>query len=290
MYYILALLTGVLISILIVTNGGLAATYGLYSSMVILHIIGFLPVLYLIWRKNEKPFSIQLSLPLYLGGLCNAVIILFASYAYRYISVSAILALGLLGQSVTAFFIDHFGLLGSPIYPLNKRKILGIPLILIGACSMIDGFFLWPVILAFAGGFFFVISRTLNAKLATSTNTTVCTFYHYLSGLIFSILIFLVLGRTEISYPRFGVDPFSSNWFIYFGGLVGILVIFLGNLTVPKIPALHLTLLAFVGQVTTGIFLDIIIIRSFPPLQLLIGVPLVTLGFLTTLFFDWFTA
>ena len=284
MYYILALLTGAFISSLIVMNGGLAATYGLYSSMVILHFIGLLPILFLVWYKNETPFSSKYPLPLYFGGACNALVILLASYAYRHLSVSAILALGLLGQSVAGTLLDQFGFFQVPKYPITRNKILSLILLLAGALLMMDGFVLRPVLLAFTGGILFVISRTLNARFATLTNTTLCTFYHYGIGLILSILAFLFFGASEISYPEFGMTPFSPNWYIYFGGIVGILVIFLGNLTVLKISALSLTLLIFIGQVTTGMSLDLVRMQEPPSPGLFIGVIFITFGLLANLF------
>ena len=278
MHYVLALIAGALVSLLIVMNGGLALEYGLFSSMVVLHVVGFIPISLFIWYKSEKLIRPKLPLSPYLGGAINTIAILCASYAYRHISISAILALGLLGQGFGGFILDHFSHFKIPKYQFSNRKLFGLLLILLGTFTMIGGFVILPTILAFMGGVFFVISRTLNAKFAISTNTNVCIFYHYATGLALSIMLFLVLGRAETSYPQFGIAPFATHWYIYMGGLVGILVIVFLNTAVSKVPALYLSLIIFIGQVTAGIILDIIRLQSIPSPTLLIGAALVIFG------------
>ena len=277
MYYILSLLMGMLIAVLVAVNGGLAAQYGLYSAAVIIHIIGLLFIAILIWLKRERPFSRKHPNVFYFGGAIGVLTIVFASASFGRISVSAILAFGLLGQGIAGLIIDQCGLLGMPKHPFRKHTLIGLSLILAGAASMIDTFEMQAVLLSFAAGLTFVISRTLNARLANVTNAYISTFYHYFIGLIVSILAFLLLGGNEAIYPEFGVAPLSSSWYIYTGGIVGIAVILLGNVTVMKISAFYLTLLVFIGQVLSGILIDLIISQELS-IRYFIGVILVTMG------------
>ena len=277
MFYFLSLLVGILISAMIVMNGGLATQYGLYSATVIIHIIGLIFITILIWLKKENPFSKKYPWIFYQGGAFGVSIIVFSSFAFGRISVSAILALGLLGQSVAGLIIDQFGLMDMPKHPFVKSKIIGLILILIGTAAMIDSSQLWAMFVAFAGGVSFVISRTLNARLSTLTSLHISTFYNYIVGLIVSILIFLLLGSNEVTYPEFGVSPFSPNWYIYIGGVVGVVVILLSNITVLKVSAFYLTLLIFIGQVSSGVIIDIVISQELS-IRYFIGAILVTLG------------
>ena len=285
MYYLLSLLTGILISAVIAFNGGLAAQYGLYSATVLVHISGLLFIAILVCMKGEKPFSRKHPYMLYLGGAANVLTILFASFAFGRISVSAILALGLLGQSIAGLIVDQYGLLGMVKYPFAKYKLVGLLLILAGAASMIDGFEIWAAIIAFASGVTFVISRTLNARLASLTGMNISIFYNYFIGLIVSILGFLLLGGGEAAYPEFGISPFSSYWYIYIGGVVGVFVILLSNITVPKISAFYLTLLIFIGQVLSGVLIDFVISQELSP-RYFIGIIFVTTGLCVNLLLD----
>jgi transporter family-2 protein len=266
-------------------NGGLAGQYGLYSATVLIHIFGLLFISILLSIKREKPFSKKYPWTFYLGGAWGVLIILFASYAFGRISVSAILALGLLGQSVAGLIIDQFGILGMTKHPFKKHKIGGLLLILIGALSMIDTFQWWAVILAFAGGVVVVISRTINAKLATLTTMYTSAFYNYAVGLVVSIFAFLLLGGGESIYPYFGFSPLSSSWYIYLGGVIGVAVVLLSNITVVKVSAFYLTLLMFIGQVTSGVIIDFILLQEVS-LRLLIGAIFVTIGLSANLFID----
>ncbi|MDR0296015.1 MAG: DMT family transporter [Prevotellaceae bacterium] len=285
MYYFLSLLTGILIAVLVAFNGGLAEQYGLYSATVIIYMSGLLIITIFVCLKKEKPFSRKYPYALYLGGAFSVSTIIFASFAFGRVSVSAILALGLLGQSVAGLIVDQFGFLGMPKYPFAKHKIVGLLLVLAGAMTMVDGLDIWAVIMAFAAGVTFIVSRTLNAKLANETNIYIGTFYNFFIGFIVSILAFLILGGGEVAYPDFGISPFSPHWYIYTGGIIGIFVILLNNITVIKISAIYLTLLLFVGQVFSAIVIDLIIQQELSG-RYLIGAVLVTTGLCVNLLLE----
>ena len=44
---------------------------------------------------------------------------------------------------------------------------------------------------------------------------------------------------------------------------MGVAVVLLSNLTVPRVPAFRLTLLLFIGQIFTGVLLDLLLGNSF---------------------------
>ena len=56
MYYFLALLVGVVISVMVSLNGGLTQAYGAYGAAVIVHVVGVVFALALCLIKKEKPF------------------------------------------------------------------------------------------------------------------------------------------------------------------------------------------------------------------------------------------
>lgn len=282
MYYLFSLLMGILISVMVAFNGGLTTQYGVYSATVMIHIVGLLLITTVVLFKRERVFSQRYAWFLYLGGAIGVMTTIFNNFSFGRISVSAILALGLLGQSVTGLIIDQYGFLGMPKHPFTRQKLIGIFLIIIGIVSMINNFEIIAVVVSFAAGVNIILSRTLNGKLSNLTSERVSTFYNYIVGLIISIPVFLLLGRNEIILTEFA---FSPRWYIYLGGVLGVCVVLIGNITVVKISAFYLTLLIFIGQVFTGVLIDMVISQQLSSRNLIGGV-LVAAGLSVNLFLD----
>ena len=300
MYYFLSLLTGILISVMIAFNGGLTNQYGVYSATVIIHIVGLVLITIVVLAKREKPIttgkpqfaangqpypaadSERRAWFLYLGGAIGVLTTIFNNFAFGRISVSAILALGLFGQSIAGLVIDQNGFFGMPKHLFSRRKLIGLALILAGIASMINNFEIIAVVISFIAGVTIVLSRTLNAKLADLTSMRISTFYNYLVGLFVSIPVFLLLGRNEINLSEFAISP---NWFLYLGGVLGVGVVLLSNITVMKVSAFYLTLLIFIGQVFSGIVIDLVISRELS-IRILIGGLFVVLGLTINLILD----
>jgi len=86
--------------------------------------------------------------------------------------------------------------------------------------------------------------------------------------------VFLLLGTGEQIWLGLVLSP---NWWIYLGGAIGVMTVWLSNVVVVKIPQLYITLLMFVGQVFTGVLLDALRDGAFSVANL-IGGSLVALG------------
>jgi transporter family-2 protein len=282
MYYALSLLTGVLISVMVLFNGRLTERYGLYAATVIIHIVGLALITFISKVKRERLFTETHAWFLYLGGFIGVSTTVMNNFAFGRISVSAIMALMLFGQSVAGLVFDQYGLLGMPKHPFTKQKLVGLTLILAGIVSMVNNFEVPAMVFSFIAGATIVLSRTLNAKLADLTSVRVSTFYNYLTGLLLSVPVFLLLGRNEIIFTDF---TFSANWYIYLGGALGVCVVLLSNITVMKISSFYLTLLIFVGQVFAGVIVDMVLSQAIST-RIIIGGVLVTAGLCTNLLLD----
>ena len=282
MYYFLSLLMGILISVMVAFNGGLTAEYGVYGATVIIHITGLLLISAIVLFNRENPFSSRQAWYLYLGGAIGVLTTIFNNLAFGRISVSAILALGLLGQSIAGLVIDQYGLFGMEKYLFNRKKIIGLILILLGIGAMINNFEIIAVVVSFIAGINIALSRTLNAKLSDHTSVRVSTFFNYFIGLGLSVLAFAIISRNESVFTNFTISP---HLFIYFGGILGVCVVLMGNITALKISAFYLTLLIFVGQVFSGVLIDIIIAQVFSPRNFF-GGTLVALGLCVNLLLD----
>ncbi|MCL2746949.1 MAG: DMT family transporter [Coriobacteriia bacterium] len=283
MFYFLSLFAGLLITALIASNGGLSAHYGIYTASVIIHIVGLIAMTIVLLIRRESPFAHTAAWILYIGGGIGVLTTLFNNFAFGFITVSALLALNLLGQSVTGLLVDQFGLMGMVKHPFHVRKLAGLALVVAGIIVMIDTFILIPVLISFAAGICIVLSRTINAKLSEKSSVYVSTFYNYVVGLSLSLVALLILGQGELgtlSQLSLSLDPL-----IYLGGLFGAAVVLISNITVMKVSAFYLTLLMFVGQIFSAIIFDMAISQTFEPL-LLAGGALVALGLIVDLLID----
>ena len=280
MYYFLSLLSGFLIAIMVAINGSLAWQYGVHFSAMFVHVSGLILIAAIVLLKREHKAIKRYHRHLYLGGVVGVFTLFANNFAYGRISVSALLALILLGQSVSGLFFDQFGWLGSPKNPFHESRIIGPILIAAGIAVMIDNFDAPAVILSFFSGITIVVSRTINAKLAGISSIRISTFFNYLLGTMVIVPIFFIFGRGEPVFTDLVVSP---NPILYIGGFMGVALILIGNIIVPKVPGFYLSLMMFVGQVTTGMLLDAVILQTFS-LTVLYGGILVTVGLCADLY------
>lgn len=286
MYYFLSVLTGMLIAGMVAINGGLTDVYGIYPATVIVHVVGLVCATATALLKKEKLFRRgRLPVHLLLGGIIGVATTVFNNLAFGKISVSAIVALSLLGQTITSIVIDTFGLFHTPKRRLPWKKWVGVLLVLAGVFSMLREFhpqMAVPALVSLLAGLAVVISRTLNAELAERTSMAYSTWMNYVTGLALSVILaWAVAGNAATALPGF----LPSQAYIYTGGLVGMLVVLLSNVTVKKLPSFYITLLVFIGQVFSGIVLDAILSGQFSQ-DNLIGGLFVAAGLAACLFAD----
>ncbi len=286
MYHFLSVLAGIFIAIMLLVNGELSSYYGVYSSTVVIHIAGLLLVLIIFAFKREHVFPIKkLPFHLYLGGAVGVANVVFCIIAFGRISLSAILALSLLGQTLTSLVFDRYGFWNMPKHAFSKMKLIGIAFVMIGIALMLldsKAGAIVPIIVSLLTGVSTVISRTMNAALARQTSVLKSTLLNYVVGLFISAVILLIAGRQEPMMLQFSLSP--RVW-IYLGGIIGVGVVSLLNVAVHKIPSFYMTLLLFAGQVFSGVILDIVLTNSFS-LNNLIGGVAITAGLAQNLIID----
>ena len=137
MYNFLSLLIGALVAIMVTFNGELSNGLGTYSSLVIIHLVGFVIILGIMFYKKIKIYF-KNSLPLYLysAGAISVFTVMFNNLSYPVLGVSLPLSLSLLGQLITSLAFDHYGFLGMPKVYFNKKKFIGLSIIIIGISIM----------------------------------------------------------------------------------------------------------------------------------------------------------
>lgn len=267
MYYSMSLLAGMLISVMVVFNGSLNARVGQLAALVVIHSIGLAVIGLTMLAKGEKPRFPKLPVYLYVGGFIGVLTTVFNNTAFGHISVSAMMALSLLGESLSGLAADHYGFLGIPKRAFRTEKLWGALLTLIGIAVMITEFRLVPMLVSLLAGLTVLVSRLINARMAVKTSVPNSTFLNYLMGLILSVGLYLWLGSGSGGLAAVpGGDPT-----MYLGGALGVAIVLMSNAIVGKIPSVYMSLAIFVGQVFAGILLDRLLMGDYSMRNLLGG-------------------
>lgn len=257
MYQLLSLFTGLVIAVMVVLNGRLSQIYGIFTAAAIIHVVGVV-FAFLLCRAAKRKIAAKKNQPLWLysGGAIGVLTTVFNNFAYGKISLTSIVALGLFGQTTASLLIDGLGLFGMEKHPFRKSSVFGLVFSFIGILVMLDHSVdaaLYAVLLSFCSGITVVLARTVNARLSRGIGELQSSFVNHVVGLPIAAALAVSVEKGNI---LFLAHAFSPDLWIYFGGTLGVVTVLLGNLTVPRVPAFRLTLLAFVGQVFAGIAID----------------------------------
>ncbi len=137
MNYIISVFTGALLALMVSLNGTVGEVSGNYASSVIIHIVGLIGIIIVLIVTKSKFRNLK-SIPFYMytGGLIGVLTVIFSNLGFSKLGVSLTVSLGLFGQLVTSIIIDHFGLFNLPVTKFNKKKFIGLVIIIIGILVM----------------------------------------------------------------------------------------------------------------------------------------------------------
>lgn len=283
MYQLLALLTGIVLAVMISVNGGLTDQYGVFPATVIIHVIGSLFAMVLCLRgKERKTLFGHWPWWIYLGGVIGVFTTVFQNFSFGRISMTSIIALGLFAQTVMSLLIDHFGFFGMQKRRFEKTSLFGLIFSLIGILALLDGSVtgtLPAVFAAIASGITVVLSRTVNTRLSGRIGALPGSLVNHLTGLGAAIVITLIAAG---GVPVINSGKGAFHPLIYCGGVFGVFIVYLFNITVPKISAVRLTVLTFAGQIFTGVLIDLLVGHSYSQESVEAGV-FISMGIVITM-------
>ena len=114
-------------------------------------------------------------------------------------------------------------------------------------------------LLALLSGGTVTTSILLNARLGAVKGLYKGVFVNYMTGMVVSLPIALIISG--LNFPQIEV-----NWMLMLalsGGIIGFVCVILSSHITPKIGILYITILLFIGQLGTGVVIDIIREGSF---------------------------
>lgn len=130
----LAVLAGIATALQASANAGLSQRVGLGAALVVNTLIVLAGTLVFFVARGPHADFFPAGTPwaLYIGGVCGFVIILCLAFVFPRIGAVWAIALVVLGQSIAALLIDHYGLLGMPKDPVTIPRAAGLALVAAG--------------------------------------------------------------------------------------------------------------------------------------------------------------
>lgn len=141
---------------------------------------------------------------------------------------------------------------------------------------------MFTILISILAGVSIVLSRIINSKLGDKIGVFQSTFYNFLTGLLFSMVILFFSKETFIAT---GYALSSIPFVAFIGGFIGVIFITLSNYIAPKISTFYMTLLIFVGQLFVGIIIDYFTLNQLS-IGKIIGGIVVSIGLAYNLMID----
>ncbi|MBC7887307.1 MAG: DMT family transporter [Ferruginibacter sp.] len=137
LFIVLALSAGMMIPFQTAMNAqlGKALQSPYFSALTVFMVAAVGLLIYIIAMRYSIPSTQQWSVApkwSYVGGLLGGAYILLIVICAPKLGIGNVTVLVLLGQILSAVIIDQFGLLHSPIHPLNRQRIFGVILVIAG--------------------------------------------------------------------------------------------------------------------------------------------------------------
>ena len=135
----MAILSGIVVSVMMVFNGQLSDLIDLYTATVLIHACGLLTMYIVLKVKHislrDLPHASRF---LYLGVVIGVFTVFFNNLTITILGASMISALGLCGQMLTSIILEQSGALGTKKQKLQPIKLVSLLIILIGIGVMLE--------------------------------------------------------------------------------------------------------------------------------------------------------
>ena len=138
LYEGLSLFSGLMIAVMVTANGLLTARVGPWMSVTIIHAVGLLTVGAVLLARRRRFTLRSPGTPwyLYLPGVCGVLTTMLNNLCYQPLGATLMLAVCVVGQILSASFIDHFGWFDMPRRRFRPAKLAGFALMGLGLLAM----------------------------------------------------------------------------------------------------------------------------------------------------------
>ena len=196
-----------------------------------------------------------------LAGSLGGAFVALQTSVVPLIGVALYSVASIAGQSAVSILVDRIGLTGGGVKLISPRRIAAAFITVIAVLVSVigkleaDNFQLFALLLAVIAGALVGVQRALNGQInehsQNSYTTSLLNFITGTSFLTLFIIILIALGRVELQPLPIG------PWWIYTGGVIGVIYIAATSLIVQHLGVLTFTLFSVGGQLIASLLLDI---------------------------------
>jgi Uncharacterized protein conserved in bacteria len=282
--YLAAFLTGIVITAMVVCNTELGVRTNIEVSTWVNQIIAILllSVLLLAGRKNEQlvPKREHLHWYEHFAGSIGIAIVMINYHTVLNIGATIAMAGTVFGQSFMGLIIDMTGFMKLPKRKTTKAKIISMIVCYAGIIIMSvfsgESAQLGYLMLSVLAGMLTMIQMGYNSRVAAKIGTFPGALLNVTTGFLTITLISFLFFRAESleAVKNLAFVPFPL---IIGGSVLGIVVVVVTNVVIPRIPAVYSALLLSSGQIITSLIFDALLYGRFT-LSLFIGAIVMLMG------------
>ena len=274
---LMAAATGILIAIQARANGQLshlmknnieAALVSFSSGLVaILVVTAFNPTIRSgITRLCEAVKAQSISRWRLFAGMLGGAAIATQTHTVPLIGVAVYSVTAIAGQTAISLFVDKVGLGGGSRQHISPRRVIAaaitVAAIVISVFDklQVSTYSAAAVILSTLAGCVIGIQRALNGSINVHTGQSYTTsLLNFIMGTLF-LLVFLVLMMVVRGDHLYALP--THPWWIYLGGITGVIYIAMASTVVQHLGVLTFTLFSVGGQLVGSLVLDLVLPTS----------------------------
>ncbi|KJK47363.1 hypothetical protein UK23_20715 [Lentzea aerocolonigenes] len=188
------------------------------------------------------------------GGLAGAFLVTSQGIAIATIGVAVFTVAVVVGQVVSSLVVDRRGIGPGEPKPLTVTRVLGAAVGVVAVVVAVSARFtspgaLWLAVLPLVAGLLMGWQQAVNGLVREAAGHSVATILvNFTTGTVALLVVNLVAAR--------GVASFPSEWWLYLGGLLGIVGVGGAIVSVRFIGVLMVGLCTVCGQLIGAVLLD----------------------------------
>lgn len=133
------ILAGIFVAFMVRLNASLGESIGILESSFVVHLVGAVFALPLVFLFGKFSFQNLKTIPkyLFLGGVLGILIVVISNGAVPHLGMVLTVSLFLAGNLFFGAIADHFGFFGLPRFPMNTRRGVGLLCALVGLVMLL---------------------------------------------------------------------------------------------------------------------------------------------------------
>ena len=197
------------------------------------------------------------------GGAAGAIGITANILLFPKLGSMQTVLMPMLGQIITGFLVDSFGLFRSPVYPVSIVRFIGFAIVLVGVFYVVShkgkhfrrkDTLVWQFI-GIGAGAILAMQPPMNSQLAISLDSSfLAALISFASGTLILALVCFCVKEHRINITRIVTEK-RPLW-TWTGGLIGVCFVVVQTYLVKFIGVGLLTILNIFGMLVCSVFID----------------------------------